>query len=219
MKGVSIVKDFFRDDIDPNTAFSQVTSYAMSDLDMGKSPVRAALDSATEIALPVLVATIATKHNCAPACTERFPSSCPVKTPPRTEDEVRNSRPADSPAANPLQFQSTVCLRSYRGDRPKRGLQHPRERLPLLGIILFCIRCIRGEGLHGFVLPATFNLVLLHFTVQRGWFDIQLSGCTVFAVDLSMTPRQCAEDRLAFDLSPGLFARFRLLGFDSGGIV
>lgn len=32
MMGVSIVKDFFRDDIDPNTAFSQVTSYAMSDL-------------------------------------------------------------------------------------------------------------------------------------------------------------------------------------------
>ena len=32
MIGVSIVKDFFRDDIDPNTAFSQVTSYAMSDL-------------------------------------------------------------------------------------------------------------------------------------------------------------------------------------------
>ncbi|MBI1914104.1 MAG: efflux RND transporter permease subunit [Planctomycetes bacterium] len=32
MIGVSIVKDFFRDDIDPNTAFAQVTSYAMSDL-------------------------------------------------------------------------------------------------------------------------------------------------------------------------------------------
>ncbi|MGE3805082.1 MAG: efflux RND transporter permease subunit [Gemmataceae bacterium] len=32
MIGVSIVKDYFRDDIDPNTAFSQVTSYAMSDL-------------------------------------------------------------------------------------------------------------------------------------------------------------------------------------------
>lgn len=32
MMGVSIVKDFFRDDIDPNTAFAQVTSYAMSDL-------------------------------------------------------------------------------------------------------------------------------------------------------------------------------------------
>lgn len=32
MIGVSIVKDFFRDDIDPNTAFSQVTSYAMSDM-------------------------------------------------------------------------------------------------------------------------------------------------------------------------------------------
>jgi len=32
MMGVSIVKDYFRDDIDPNTAFSQVTSYAMSDL-------------------------------------------------------------------------------------------------------------------------------------------------------------------------------------------
>jgi multidrug efflux pump subunit AcrB len=29
---VSIVKDYFRDDIDPNTAFAQVTSYAMSDL-------------------------------------------------------------------------------------------------------------------------------------------------------------------------------------------
>jgi multidrug efflux pump subunit AcrB len=32
MMGVSIVKDYFRDDIDSNTAFSQVTSYAMSDL-------------------------------------------------------------------------------------------------------------------------------------------------------------------------------------------
>lgn len=32
MMGVSIVKDFFRDDIDPNTAFSQVTSFAMSDM-------------------------------------------------------------------------------------------------------------------------------------------------------------------------------------------
>jgi multidrug efflux pump subunit AcrB len=32
MIGVSIVKDFFRDDIDPNTAFAQVTSYAMSDM-------------------------------------------------------------------------------------------------------------------------------------------------------------------------------------------
>jgi multidrug efflux pump subunit AcrB len=32
MMGVSVVKDYFRDDIDPNTAFSQVTSYAMSDL-------------------------------------------------------------------------------------------------------------------------------------------------------------------------------------------
>ncbi|MBI1901417.1 MAG: efflux RND transporter permease subunit, partial [Planctomycetia bacterium] len=32
MMGVSIVRDYFRDDIDPNTAFSQVTSYAMSDL-------------------------------------------------------------------------------------------------------------------------------------------------------------------------------------------
>ncbi len=32
MLGVSIVKDFFRDDIDPNTAMSQVTSFAMSDL-------------------------------------------------------------------------------------------------------------------------------------------------------------------------------------------
>ena len=30
--GVSIVKDFFRPDIDPNTAMSQVTSLAMSDL-------------------------------------------------------------------------------------------------------------------------------------------------------------------------------------------
>jgi len=30
--GVSIVKDFFRSDIDPNTAMSQVTSLAMSDL-------------------------------------------------------------------------------------------------------------------------------------------------------------------------------------------
>ncbi len=32
MLGVSIVKDFFHEDIDPNTAMSQVTSYAMSDL-------------------------------------------------------------------------------------------------------------------------------------------------------------------------------------------
>ncbi|MEX0701781.1 MAG: efflux RND transporter permease subunit [Planctomycetales bacterium] len=32
MMGVSIVKNYFRDGIDPNTAFSQVTSYAMSDL-------------------------------------------------------------------------------------------------------------------------------------------------------------------------------------------
>src|SRR5262249_53850160 len=32
MIGVSVVKDYFRDDIDPNTAFAQVTSYAMSDL-------------------------------------------------------------------------------------------------------------------------------------------------------------------------------------------
>jgi len=32
MVGVSIVKDFFREDIDPNTAMSQVTSLAMSDL-------------------------------------------------------------------------------------------------------------------------------------------------------------------------------------------
>lgn len=32
MIGVSIVKDFFRSDIDPNTAMSQVTSFAMSDL-------------------------------------------------------------------------------------------------------------------------------------------------------------------------------------------
>lgn len=32
MLGVCIVKDFFREDIDPNTAMSQVTSYAMSDL-------------------------------------------------------------------------------------------------------------------------------------------------------------------------------------------
>ncbi len=32
MMGVSVVKNYFRDDIDPNTAFSQVTSYAMSDL-------------------------------------------------------------------------------------------------------------------------------------------------------------------------------------------
>src|SRR6266849_4301532 len=32
MNGVSIVKDFFREDIDPNTAMSQVTSLAMSDL-------------------------------------------------------------------------------------------------------------------------------------------------------------------------------------------
>lgn len=31
MIGVSVVKDFFRDDIDPNTAMSQVTSLAMSD--------------------------------------------------------------------------------------------------------------------------------------------------------------------------------------------
>src|SRR5438105_2141283 len=30
--GVSVVKDFFREDIDPNTAMSQVTSLAMSDL-------------------------------------------------------------------------------------------------------------------------------------------------------------------------------------------
>src|SRR5438128_3916585 len=32
MVGVSIVKDYFRADIDPNTAMSQVTSLAMSDL-------------------------------------------------------------------------------------------------------------------------------------------------------------------------------------------
>src|SRR6059036_118059 len=32
MVGVSVVKDFFREDIDPNTAMSQVTSLAMSDL-------------------------------------------------------------------------------------------------------------------------------------------------------------------------------------------
>lgn len=32
MVGVSVVKDFFRDDIDPNAAMSQVTSLAMSDL-------------------------------------------------------------------------------------------------------------------------------------------------------------------------------------------
>ena len=32
MVGVSIVKDYFRSDIDPNTAMSQVTSLAMSDL-------------------------------------------------------------------------------------------------------------------------------------------------------------------------------------------
>lgn len=32
MVGVSVVKDFFRDDIDPNTAMSQVTSLATSDL-------------------------------------------------------------------------------------------------------------------------------------------------------------------------------------------
>ncbi|GEM_PF-11872 len=32
MIGVSILKDFFRSDIDPNTAMSQVTSFAMSDL-------------------------------------------------------------------------------------------------------------------------------------------------------------------------------------------
>jgi len=32
MLGVSIVKNFFRDDIDPDSAMSQVTSYAMSDL-------------------------------------------------------------------------------------------------------------------------------------------------------------------------------------------
>jgi len=32
MLGVSIVKDFFRPDVDPNTAMSQVTSFAMSDL-------------------------------------------------------------------------------------------------------------------------------------------------------------------------------------------
>src|SRR5262245_1598221 len=32
MIGVSIVRDYFRDDIDPNTAFAQVTGYAMSDL-------------------------------------------------------------------------------------------------------------------------------------------------------------------------------------------
>src|SRR3990170_8756017 len=32
MVGVSVVRDFFREDIDPNTAMSQVTSLAMSDL-------------------------------------------------------------------------------------------------------------------------------------------------------------------------------------------
>ena len=32
MVGVSIVKDYFREDVDPNTAMSQVTSLAMSDL-------------------------------------------------------------------------------------------------------------------------------------------------------------------------------------------
>src|SRR5213594_3045492 len=32
MVGVSVVKDFFREDIDPNTAMSQVTSLAISDL-------------------------------------------------------------------------------------------------------------------------------------------------------------------------------------------
>src|SRR5207244_5503122 len=32
MVGVSVVQDFFREDIDPNTAMSQVTSLAMSDL-------------------------------------------------------------------------------------------------------------------------------------------------------------------------------------------
>src|SRR5258708_24237993 len=32
MTGVSIVKDFFGPDVDPNTAMSQVTSLAMSDL-------------------------------------------------------------------------------------------------------------------------------------------------------------------------------------------
>ena len=32
MVGVSVVKNFFREDIDPNTAMSQVTSLAMSDL-------------------------------------------------------------------------------------------------------------------------------------------------------------------------------------------
>src|SRR5436309_5820562 len=32
MVGVSIVKDFFREDVDSNTAMSQVTSLAMSDL-------------------------------------------------------------------------------------------------------------------------------------------------------------------------------------------
>src|SRR5260370_19704480 len=32
MIGVSVVKDFFREDIDPNTAMSQATSLAMSDL-------------------------------------------------------------------------------------------------------------------------------------------------------------------------------------------
>lgn len=32
MIGVSVIKDFFREDIDPNTAMSQVTSLAMSDL-------------------------------------------------------------------------------------------------------------------------------------------------------------------------------------------
>src|SRR5438128_10694985 len=32
MVGVSVVRDFFREDIDPNTAMAQVTSLAMSDL-------------------------------------------------------------------------------------------------------------------------------------------------------------------------------------------
>src|SRR5881296_2403662 len=32
MVGVSVVRDYFRDDIDPNTAMAQVTSLAMSDL-------------------------------------------------------------------------------------------------------------------------------------------------------------------------------------------
>lgn len=32
MVGVSVVKDFFREDVDPNTAMSQITSLAMSDL-------------------------------------------------------------------------------------------------------------------------------------------------------------------------------------------